>query len=32
VIFLADGRIVEITRSLRVEQIAERMTRLAELI
>jgi putative ABC transport system ATP-binding protein len=28
VIFLADGRIVEITRSLRVEQIAERMSRL----
>ena len=32
VIFLADGRIVEITRSLTVEQIADRMTRLAELV
>jgi putative ABC transport system ATP-binding protein len=31
VIFLADGRIVEITWGLRVEQIADRMTRLAEL-
>jgi putative ABC transport system ATP-binding protein len=30
VIFLADGRIVNITASLQVEQIAERMTRLAE--
>ena len=30
VIFLADGRIVEVTRSPSVEQIAERMTRLAE--
>jgi putative ABC transport system ATP-binding protein len=29
VIFLADGRIVDISPSLRVEQIAERMTRLA---
>ena len=31
VIFLADGRIIEIARRLRVVQIAERMTRLAEL-
>jgi putative ABC transport system ATP-binding protein len=30
VIFLADGRVVEAARSLRVEQIARRMTRLAE--
>ena len=29
VVFLADGRVVEISRSLRVEQIAERMNRLA---
>jgi hypothetical protein len=29
VIFLADGRIVDITRRLRVEQIAERVSRLA---
>ena len=31
VIFLADGRIVEVSRSLPVEQIADRMTRLAGL-